>query len=554
MINRIQHKKLFGFLSIVFFLSGISLTILLSLRPIPAIYYAVEFVLCSLIWGYIAFRYRIIDKALERCTQTDLILSVVLAVAFIPTHYQSLQQLIDIFFERDIHVPATIEPYLTFFLSNKILILTPVLAFAAISLCFIFIYVSGRIRSKIIGFFKGLLKYEKIFLITGCVLFAVTTVILYNQTNVFYQPEREDTGVIYWDIIYTTAPGVSVERNCYANPAAPENDIRQPFFGIFAMPFGLSAKLVSFLIPASHTFPICMNILQIMLLFISIVLLSRMLDVGKPTKIFFLLFAVVAFPFLLFAFNMEQYVFALFWTILLVYHSFVTKKTSEVLSVAAFGSISTSVILIPILWIINKEFRSMIQKGWRIIRLSLGLFICGGLMEIVYKTSLLIATYVGFLSDYGYIDKFRQFTHFIVSCIMAPCSRIINYSGHIAYHLCAPETVNILGMTILGITVLSGFLFRRRFIAKISLCWVGFAVSLIAILGWGTAENGTVLYSLYIYWAFIVLLTLLIDKLLSKTAILKYTLFGILLVALCIYNIMGMLEVIRFGIKYYPVL
>ena len=541
-------------MSFVFLLSGVALTLLLSLRPMPVVYYAVEIVLCSLVWGYVAFRYHIIEKALASCKRIDIILSVLLAVAFIPTHYQTLDKLIAIFLERDIQVPGALASYFAFFMSHKALVLTPLLAFAAFSLGFVFLYASGRLRPKIIAFFKGLGKHEKIFLIAGSAVFAVATVILFNQSNIYYVAEREDTGPILWDIVYTTAPGAAIEKNCYANPASPENDLRQALFGIFAMPFGLSAQFVSFLIPSAKAYPICINIVQIILLFITLILLSRMLEVGKSTQLFFLLISVAAFPFILFSFVMEQYIFALFWTVLLIYNSFVTRKTNDLLSVAAVGSITTSVVLIPFLLAINKEFSQIFKKGWKMILIFVALFICGGIIEVVYKLGLLITNYVSFLSEYGFMDKVVQFSNFVVSCIVAPCSRVIQYSGHIAYHLCAPDSLNPVGVVIFALAVLSGALFIRKYIAQVSLYWVGFAFALIAVLGWGTAENGTVLYSLYIYWAFIVLLTLLLDKMLSRVQYLMYVVYGALVAEVLVYNILGMWEIVRFGIINYPAL
>ena len=552
MKNRFENKSLFRILSLVFFLSGISLTVLLSLRPMPIIYYVVEFVLCSLIWGYIAFKYRFIHKVVAYCTRTDLIFSILLSAAFVPTHYQTLDKLIHIFLERNIQVPVALTSYFTFFLSHKQVILTLLLAFASFSLCFIFMYVSGRLRTKIIDFFKGLARYEKVFLLTGCAVFALVTVILFSQSNIYYQPEREDTGPVLWDIVYTFDSGSNIKSNCYANPASPDNDLKQSLFGVFAMPFGLCAHLISFLIPSTIAYPVCINIIQIILLFITILLLSRMLNAGKETTLFFLIFSVAAFPFLLFAFNMEQYIFALFWTIVLVYNSFVTKKTNDVLSVAAAGSIITSVILIPLLYAINKEYKMIIHKGWHICRMFFAIFICGGVIDVIYRMNVSINDYVGFLSNHGYMDKLRQFTHFILSCLMAPHSRLMNYNEHIAYQLDMPDSFNLFGIIILVLAVWSGVLFRRRFIAKISLYWVGFSFALIAMIGWGTAENGTILYSLYIYWAFTILLSLLIDALFSKTKYLMYAVYGILITMLSIYNIKGILEIVNFGLTYYP--
>ena len=547
-----SNKSKSGFLSLVFSLSGITLTILLSMRPMPVYFYLAEFVLCSIIWGVVAFKYRIVDNALKNSCKLEVICSVMLAAAFIPTHYQSLNYLIIKFVNENAGLPASFEPYLSFFLSHKLLFLIPVIAFAAVSLCFIFIFVTGRIRNTVVDFFKGLAKYEKIFLITGSMLYVIIILILFNLTNVFYLPSNDGT-VIPFDVIYSSDTGAILEKNCYVNPSSPENDLKQPLFGIFALPFGLSAKLISFFIPTANSYPVCMNIIQIILMFITMILISRMLEASKTIKIFFLLILTVTFPFMLFALNMEQYIFAVFWTILLIYNSYTTRKTNVTLSVAATGSILTSAILIPLLMVINKEYGTFMKKGFKMLIVFFSVFICGGMMEIVYKFNLILSNYGSFVSKHGFIDKCRQFTHFIASCFIAPCSQIVSKGDTVTYQQSATGSNHILGISIFGLSLLSGFLFRRQYMAKISLYWAGFAFALICLFGWGTAENGTVLYSLYLFWAFTVLLTLLINKLPTRINYVKYFIFVVLVVALFVYNIMKMIDIINFGLKYYPV-
>jgi hypothetical protein len=371
---------------------------------------------------------------------------------------------------------------------------------------------------------------------------------------VFYQPFRNGTHIPF-DAIYTFDTGSILERNTYANPAAPQNDLRQPLFGIFAMPFGLSAKLVSYIIPSACSYPVSINILQIILLFISMILLSRMLEAGKTTGIYFLLISEVTFPFMLFALNMEQYIFSVFWAVLLIYNSYTTRKVNSFLSVAATGSLLTSVLLIPPLMALNKEFGAIIKKGWKIFVSFIAVFICGGMICIMYKFNWMLTHYETFIaSDTGFAGKFRQFTHFIEYCFLAPCSQVVSDGEKISCQICANGSYSITGMIILGLSVLSGILFRRRYMARISLYWTGFAFTLICIFGWGTAEDGTFLYSLYFFWAIAALLALLMDKILSGTRYVKHLVFCLLILFLMIYNIKHMLDVINFGIIYYPVM
>jgi hypothetical protein len=519
----------------------------------PVIFYAIEIVLCSVIWGWVAFKYRIMERVRENRHKASLLLSVLLAVTFVPTHYRALDLLIlklTLNFETT-PLPAAYEPYISLFLSYKAALLIPVLIFAAFSLCMIFIRLSGRLRQPVVDFFGSLERFERLFLTVGSLIFAIVTVIVFNLTNVFYLPSAGDGSVVLFDVIYSTDTGATISRDCYTNPAAPENDLRQPLFGIFALPFGLSAKALSFLLPRAQTYPILINIVQIILLLISFILLSRMLEISRRSRIYFLLLTAVTFPSMLFTLNMEQYIFAFFWSILLIYHSYRTHRIGTVLPVAATGSILTSALLIPPLLFLNREWAIM-EKGCKILLLFLALFICGGMIDVVHKSSHPITLYGNFI-DNDSTNKWQQFTHFITSCFVAPSNRTVFGATHVSYQLSAIHSSSLVGMLLLGLSILSGFVFRRRFIAKISLYWVGFAFVLLFLFGWGTAENGLVLYSLYIFWSFAVLLMLLIDKLLPKKALLPHLVYGLLFLALLTYNVRQIVEIINFGITYYPV-
>ena len=74
----------------------------------------------------------------------------------------------------------------------------------------------------------------------------------------------------------------------------------------------------------------------------------------------------------------------------------------------------------------------------------------------------------------------------------------------------------------------------------------------MGLLGWGAKENGMILYTLYFGWAFVSLIVMLIDKLPEKLNVLKYVLYAASIIALMYFNIPGIIEIIRFGVTYYP--
>ena len=72
---------------------------------------------------------------------------------------------------------------------------------------------------------------------------------------------------------------------------------------------------------------------------------------------------------------------------------------------------------------------------------------------------------------------------------------------------------------------------------------------LLVILGYGTRENGLILYSLYFNWAFVSLIFLLLKKLLQNKKKIFITISIILIVLLVIFNINGLIDLIQFGLQ-----
>ena len=87
--------------------------------------------------------------------------------------------------------------------------------------------------------------------------------------------------------------------------------------------------------------------------------------------------------------------------------------------------------------------------------------------------------------------------------------------------------------------------------AIVSGLWILFSFALLCVMGWGTNENGLILYSLYFSWAYIILIYLFIDKLI-KNDLIKRIIIIILCISIFVFNIPAFLEIAKFGIVNYP--
>jgi hypothetical protein len=397
---------------------------------------------------------------------------------------------------------------------------------------------------------------ERWFFLVALALCVVGIVVVYSQTSVFSNPNAAADNV--WkkvDILYTSDTSSLTEQNVFLNVAASENDIRQPLFGVFAAPFALGASLVSRLLHLPAAYLPLLQILQAALLLVSLVLVVRMLGFSGGVKALSLVLLGVLFPTLLFLLNMEQYIFSVFWLILLVW-LFVSGETEgrDVSWIAATGSIlisGVSIVLVP-----N-------SKSWkeRFKTVALAVLWFALIALLFGRTAMVMTTAANlqFLLQFAgnklpFLARLMQYVHFAASCFVAPAAQVFHYdSGMAVYHQLEVTGWSVGGFVVLAAAV-AGFLLNRTSVfARICAAWVACSFLLLCVLGWGTSENGLVLYTLYFGWAFVSLILLLIDRLFRKIRPLQYGLLGAGILALAYANAVGLTDIIRFGLQYYPV-
>ena len=143
-----------------------------------------------------------------------------------------------------------------------------------------------------------------------------------------------------------------------------------------------------------------------------------------------------------------------------------------------------------------------------------------------------------------------QFLYFVQSIFIAPKSHILADTLPVAYRLDDVNFICLIGIAILILCLISFILNRKNKLALISFLWIIFSFLILCIFGWGTAENGLILYSLYFSWAYIVLIYLLIDKLIKNDKIKTILLFAIVIILL-FFNIPEFLRIVKFGLTYY---
>ena len=93
------------------------------------------------------------------------------------------------------------------------------------------------------------------------------------------------------------------QNDAFLNVSYDENDIRQPLFGIFSMPFAIIAKFISkfiFLVPIDYAYEAVMTIIQFILATITTIMIGRLLNLEEKDKKYLYLLFNISFPYLLF--------------------------------------------------------------------------------------------------------------------------------------------------------------------------------------------------------------------------------------------------------------
>lgn len=400
-----------------------------------------------------------------------------------------------------------------------------------------------------------LTKIEKGFIIIMAIGGLLLANIIAHYTTAFYLPYSKENDSIYnYDIIYTSDNGIIIGGDAYANICHPENDIRQPLFGVLALPFGIIGHFFGellFFSPNYQSYAISMVTIQFILIAISIVMMGKMLGINEKNKTLFFLFFLVSAPYLIFSYCLEQYVIGLFYLILTIYVFVCRKEKINFCYIGATGTLLTSGILFPIITR-AKKFRQWVIDVFKCFVAFVCITCVGGQFPQfanINKIQLLLKNYSGHVEI---IDKIYQFSVFVKTTLFFPPGEIVRDArGFFAYRLVNPEVISRTGILILVIVIISFIVNRKEKIAKICFSWVMFSIIILGFVGWGAFENGMILYSLYFSWAYICLIYMLIRKVLRENITLINIFMTLGVIGIFMVNIQELLNIFNFAIQYY---
>ena len=408
------------------------------------------------------------------------------------------------------------------------------------AICFYVYLFIKYIYPKVADFFKKLTKSEKVYLSVVLVFAIIFCTIVTMKTTAF-----GFTGAKYpYDVIYSSDSNYLVKSDVWLHISNPENDIRQPLFGVFSYPFAAVSHFIAdvlFFIPKSFAYEYVTMVMQYFLLGISTILFARLIEKEEKNKKFVFMLFSLSFPYLLFGLVLEQYVVGLFYLTLCIYSFFKNTEKTNYAYIGAVGTLITSGILFFLItkW---KGIKDYVVKAFKVFFAFVAVAVLSGQFVLSFNAIDRFNNLMRFTGDnLTFLDKLNQYTYFVRSLFVAPKGFITFDNINTAYKFASYQIVNVhmlskIGIGILAILLLSLIINRKDKVALFSGFWIIFSFIILCVIGWGTRENGLILYSLYFSWAFYILFYKLFKN--KKWLIVPFVLVFFALNGIEIFNIL----------------
>ena len=386
--------------------------------------------------------------------------------------------------------------------------------------------------------------YGLIFVITS-----VFVIFAFMSSNAFYEND------VPYDVIYTSDSSILLKEGTYNCIESSQSDIRQPLFGVFSAPLMGIPGAIGYFISAVPSAMI-IDLAQVALLLFTIILIAAALDLTRIQRICFTVFFCSTYTYLLFSVMMEQYIIAFFWTVITVLLITRGRSEAEAVSYGAAGTLMTGVVLFPFINYggspapVTKRIRDSVVHGIDLILISL-IFCRLHVFINVFDSFAELRMYTG--ESVGTGRRILQYIDFSSGIFTAPDSGLFTGIYWRSWQAHSVNTISITGVIILILAVISIAVTRKNRLTQFAAGWVIMSFIILALVGWGTSENGLILYSLYFGWAIIILLFNLlkaIDSKLGKWSIIPPVSLT-LSCAMLIYNIPAMYRLVEFAISEY---
>ena len=435
-----------------------------------------------------------------------------------------------------------------------------VVSVAAVPFLYVWVTFFWRVLRKQLQqmrLFSELGKKERVFY--GVLLLALCALAIFAflQTEAFYR------GDVRYDVVYTSDSIDHLRHGVLTSLWTEHNCIKQPLFTLIAAPTSGAAFFAGNILGLSAVWrALLIDYSQIALILCTVLILAKMLHLDGCKRVCFAVLFLSGYTALLFTMMMEQFVVSLFWLIVLLYQISEEKKPHPLVFAAAGGTIVTNLACTPL---VSSHVFTRNYKDWILDMCRYGaIFVAAWVGSGRIVTLLNLATGVGSeLTAFGgaslsLLERIGQYTVFIKNYFLVPeagpATLTLNGLTWESWQLMPATGLNLAGVVIFVLALLSVWVNREKRSSLLAGCWVLFSAFALGCLGWGSVENGMLLYSLYFGWPFATLLFQLVEKLeerLRVRFVIPAVCFGFAAWSL-LCNIPALCEMIDYLASVYP--
>lgn len=547
---------------LIFFISCIAMTYLCVANDMTALSFfaSIGLIISVVIWAYVIFKKDLAEKLFSGISKKNFIIFGILSVYIYFEYFFNM--LGSIISNKSEYVKLVGEytnidqSLFDVILSIYAVLICIFMILSTLAICG-FLYTFWRKFSEIARFFYSKTdKIEIYFVAAAWLIFSVLIVIIYSKTAIFYRLYNNMIGLpVMYDFIYTTDSPMEMKENIYFMVNADSNHLRHPLFGLFSLPFALPCMILSrilFFIP--NAYALLIAIMQAFFILISDVLIIRMLKLSGVVKLTALIAYTTTYSALLHYAAIGKYVFSTFWILLFIYLITEKREEREDCFYPASSATITSLALFPFIKEF-KGFKDFFIEGIKFVKNFLLLY----LLFIRVEKSLGLGNQVSAISLFSgakitFDQHIYQFFNFVKSIFIWPVSEKTVCWWHIvSYQLAEVTSVDVMGVILFCLAIAGFIVNRKNKFAQICIYWTAFSVFVLMIFGWGTQENGLIIYTLYFGWSYFALIVMLAEKLLSKLKYAGAALYSVLSVIMTVFNTYHLYDMFQFCFDYYPI-